>query len=73
MINDAVKELINQYPEVKPEGYWKDGKGFIIKVYPTVDDEDFIEEMLYYVQGNNIVITNPIEHPIIIDTPMKKF
>lgn len=72
MINDAVKTLLKYLPGRIPEGYWKDGKGFVIKLKPTVDDDEYIEELLFYVEGDEFDVTNPMEHPVILDKEMIK-
>lgn len=72
MINDAVKTLLKYIPDRIPEGYWKDGRGFIIKLKPTTNDEDYMEELLFYVKGDRIDVTNPMEHPVIINKEMIK-
>ena len=70
MINDALKTLEKFLPGRKPEGYWKDGRGFVIKLKPTIDDDEYMEELLFYVEGDDVDVTNPMEHPVILNKKM---
>ena len=72
MIEKAINALLKAVPGRTPIGYWMIGKGIIIKIAPTSTEEDYHEELLFYVEGNKVKITNPMEHPVIINKPMIK-
>ena len=70
MIKDAVKTLSKVFPDREVEGYWKIGRGFILKLKPLTTDKGYYEELLFYVEDSKVEVTNPMEHPVIINKPM---
>ena len=73
-IDDAVRIIKCMVNEDRLEGYWEDPEGYIIRLYPTTKIGGYCENLLFYISDKGgVSVTNPMEKPIIMSSPMTRF